>query len=75
MGTPNTQTGEQTRAMAEVSEKEVVYSAQLSYHEMADVPVQATDVIEQLNANLAQLADLQGRMQFMMKEIRYLLKL
>jgi hypothetical protein len=51
-----------------------LYSPQLAYHELADVPVQQTDLIEQLNTNLDQLLDLQSRMKFMMKEIRYLMK-
>ncbi|MEZ0393177.1 MAG: hypothetical protein ACAH59_13230 [Pseudobdellovibrionaceae bacterium] len=50
------------------------FSSQVSYHEMDEVPVQETDVLEQLQANMRQLADLQARMKFMMKEIRYLMK-
>jgi hypothetical protein len=56
------------------AQESMVYSSQVSYHELADVPVQETDVLEQLQANMKQLADLQGRMKFMMKEIRYLMK-
>lgn len=56
------------------SQENLVFSSQVSYHELADIPVQETDVLEQLQANMKQLADLQGRMKFMMKEIRYLMK-
>lgn len=60
--------------VAETQANGPVYSSQLAYHELADVPVQETDLFEQLNANLNQLMDLQSRMKFMMKEIRYLMK-
>lgn len=45
-----------------------------SYHEMADVPVVEVDVLSQLHANLAVLEDLQGRLSFVMREVRYLMK-
>ena len=45
-----------------------------SYHELSDVPVRETDLIEQLENNLSQLHDLQSRLQFMMREIRYVMK-
>lgn len=45
-----------------------------SYHEMADVPVVEVDVLSQLHANLAALEDLQGRLSFVMREVRYLMK-
>ncbi|MDG0817789.1 hypothetical protein [Bdellovibrio svalbardensis] len=45
-----------------------------SYHEMADVPVVEVDALAQLHANLAMLEDLQGRLSFVMKEVRYLMK-
>lgn len=45
-----------------------------SYHEMADTPVKEKDVLTQLNENLDTLADLQKRYSFVMKEVRYLLK-
>lgn len=64
----------QARVRQDVTQNDLVYAAQLSYHELADVPVRETDVIEQLENNLKQLTDLQARMQFMMKEIRYLMK-
>jgi hypothetical protein len=51
-----------------------VYPTQLAYHEMADIPVQETDLLEQLESNMKRLSDLQSRMQFMMREIRYLMK-
>ena len=45
-----------------------------SYHELSDVPVRETDLVEQLENNLSQLQDLQSRLQFMMREIRYVMK-
>lgn len=50
------------------------YAPQMAYHEMADVPVVETDVVQQLQANMQTLSDLQLRMNFMMREIRYLMK-
>ncbi|MFM6929084.1 MAG: hypothetical protein ACKOX6_11510 [Bdellovibrio sp.] len=48
--------------------------AQTSYHELADTPVVQKDALSQLHANIEMLADLQGRLQFVMTEVRYLLK-
>lgn len=45
-----------------------------SYHELADTPVKEVDVLTQLNDNIAVLNDLQNRYSFLMREIRYLLK-
>jgi len=54
---------------------DVVATQSLSYHEMADVPVREINLFDQLEQNMAQLEDLQKRMSFMMREIRYLMKL
>ena len=48
--------------------------AHKSYHELADRPVVEVDALNQLHANLAQLEDLQARLGFVMREVRYLLK-
>ena len=45
-----------------------------SYHELSDKPVQEVDAISQLNANLEMLYDMQTRISFVMREVRYLLK-
>lgn len=45
-----------------------------SYHEMADVCVVEADALAQLHANLFMLEDLQGRLSFVMREVRYLMK-
>lgn len=50
------------------------FSSHISYHEMEVIPVRDVNVLEQLQANLETLADLQQRMNFMMREIRYLMK-
>lgn len=49
--------------------------AQIAYHELADVPVRDIDAFEQLERNLNLLQGLQLRMSFMMREIRYQMKL
>ncbi len=51
-----------------------VFASEISYHEMAETPVQQIDILEQLEANMKQLTELQSRMNFMMREIRYLMK-
>lgn len=45
-----------------------------SYHELTDVPVKESDVLDQLHANLNLLADLQNRLSFLMREVKYLMK-
>jgi len=45
-----------------------------SYHEMADTPVVELDPVNQLHANLEMLSDLQARHSFLMREVRYLMK-
>lgn len=45
-----------------------------SYHEMADTPVVEKDALAQLHSNLEMLNDLQTRLAFVMREVRYLLK-
>lgn len=52
-----------------------VVSSQLVYNELNDYPVQEADLFEQLENNLAQLEDIRHRMTFMMREIRYLMKI
>lgn len=46
----------------------------VSYHEMADQPVVEVDCLAQLHKNLEMLSDLQSRLAFMMREVRYLMK-
>lgn len=45
-----------------------------SYHEMADHPVVEMDVLSQIDANMALLEDLSGRLSFLMREVRYMMK-
>jgi len=45
-----------------------------AYHELAEVPVKEIDLFESIEANLAQIEDLQARMRFMVREVKYLLK-
>ena len=49
----------------------VVHTA---YHEMADQPVVEKDAAALLSENIAVLEDLQGRLSFVMREVRYLMK-
>ncbi|KHD89317.1 MAG: hypothetical protein OM95_04110 [Bdellovibrio sp. ArHS] len=45
-----------------------------SYHELSDTPVVEQDSLNQLHANIEMLADLQARLSFLMREVRYLMK-
>ncbi|UXR65040.1 hypothetical protein EZJ49_02095 [Bdellovibrio bacteriovorus] len=45
-----------------------------SYHELADTPVVEKDALAQLHTNLEMLQDLQSRLAFVMREVRYLMK-
>lgn len=45
-----------------------------TYHELADIPVVEVDALAQLHMNLMLLRDLQGRLAFVMREVRYLMK-
>lgn len=45
-----------------------------SYHELADTPVVEVDALAQLHSNLEILQDLQTRLTFVMREVRYLMK-
>lgn len=44
------------------------------YREMADIPVQAVDPLEDLSRSVAELENLQARLRFMMREIRSMMK-
>lgn len=45
-----------------------------SYHELADQPLVETDLLTDFRANLKLLEEMQARMAFIMKEVRYILK-
>ncbi len=45
-----------------------------SYHEMADRPLIEMDELTQLKFQMKLLADLHGRQRFLMREIRFLMK-
>lgn len=53
---------------------ETVWTVNQSYHELSEVPVREIDLIETLEANLAHIEDLQARLRFMVREVKYLLK-
>lgn len=50
------------------------WSSTRTYHELADFPVREVDLFDAVEANLAQLEELQARMRFMVREVKYLLK-
>lgn len=53
---------------------EFQYISSIVYRELDACPVSEQEVIEQLHLNLNHLEDLRSRMQFMMREVRYLIK-
>lgn len=73
MRTQNTESQENILATIQPTEA-FSYSSQTVYHEMDAVPVRDVNVLEQLQANMKTLKDLQSRMNFMMREIRYVMK-
>lgn len=46
-----------------------------AYHELDEVPVREVDLLESVEENVQRLEELQARLRFMMKEVKYLLKL
>ena len=63
---------ESETAIAALSSESVV--SHKSYHELSDKTVVEQDVLLQLTANIELLADLQSRFSFLMREVRYVLK-
>lgn len=51
------------------------WTATATYHELAEIPVRETDLMESVQQNLAHVEELQARLSFMMREVKYLLKL
>lgn len=66
----------ENRGAVETVESSLEHSpiSQTSYHELSDKPVRSVDAIVQLHANLATLEELQERLAFVMREVRYQLK-
>lgn len=48
---------------------------QVVYKEMSDTPLTEVSIFEQLDQNLSEVENLTRRLQFMMREVRYLMKL
>lgn len=46
----------------------------VAYNEMLDFPVQPVDLLQEVGSNLQHLLELQSRLRFMTREVRYLLK-
>lgn len=61
----------------ELQFSEVAFSQALNiaYNEMDDVPVKLIDPVAEVEKNLAHLQELQARMHFIMREVRYLMKI
>lgn len=53
---------------------QAAWESQFVYRELADVPVQVQDPLEDLSRSVNQLQDLQARLRFMMREIRSMMK-
>lgn len=66
----------ENKGVAEVVETSLEHSpiSQTSYHELADKPVRTLDAVAQLHANIMALEELQERLAFVMREVRYQLK-
>ncbi len=64
----------ETVVSAQESSFEVVQAVDLSYHEMAQNPLVEKDILSQVHDNLNLLKDLQSRVSFVMREVRYVLK-
>jgi hypothetical protein len=47
----------------------------LAYHELAEVPVRQIDLLDAVEENVQLLEELQARLGFMVREVKYLLKL
>ena len=74
LGTPLNLGLTTTTATLKTNTTETLWAPTQAYHELADVPVRDIDLFEAVEANLAQLEELQGRMRFMVREVKYLLK-
>ncbi len=46
----------------------------IAYHEMDAVPVREVNELQQLSSNVEMLSNLRSKLQFMNREIRYLMK-
>lgn len=53
---------------------DIAWAPTQAYHELADVPVREINLLESIEHNLAQLEDLQARLRFMVREVKYLMK-
>ena len=74
---PNPELNPITNLQTEIAVNSVssaVFPMQEAYHELDDVPVRKIDPLEQLERNLENLEITQARLQFVMREIRYLMK-
>lgn len=60
-------------SLVETSEQR--FPTQMTYHELAEVPVRNVDVLDQLEQNIAQIEMLRAKFQFVMRELRYQMKI
>lgn len=61
-------------ASPEVQQVEASLVTYTSYRELEAQPVVEGDCLAQLHANLEMLTDVQARLNFVMREVRYLMK-
>lgn len=64
----------ETVISAQESNFDSVQVVDLSYHELAKNPLVEKDILSQVHDNLNLLQDLQSRVSFVMREVRYVLK-
>lgn len=55
-------------------EQDFANTQNLAYHEMEAIPVQQVNELAQLSANVEMLSQIRSKLQFMNREIRYLMK-
>lgn len=64
-----------TATAARLGAQEAAWAPTQAYHELAEIPVREIDLLESVDANLAQLEELQSRLRFMVREVKYLMKI
>lgn len=70
----NNAQAEAVAVSAELLTLETLPITDLTYHELAKHPVVEKDILSQVHDNLNLLHDLQSRVSFVMREVRYVLK-
>ncbi|MBX3017846.1 MAG: hypothetical protein KF767_08155 [Bdellovibrionaceae bacterium] len=74
IGTTNLQMVDST-STSRLGAGDVAWASTQAYHELADIPVREVNLLESVEANLAHLEELQARLRFMVREVKYLMKI